>query len=96
MPNFTTKYVNKVPLVDTECPACKTGFLKMGKFGNPLCLTCKSAFKESKYPEKTSPDAQKGALDPSIVDKGGILLDEIANVNKRLDKLIAYLVKKLG
>ena len=71
---FTQQYVDELPMVDTLCPICKTGYIRSGKY-SPLCLECHSAFRLSNTSSKAKPPEIKiipiSRLDPK--DKEEIL-----------------------
>ena len=58
MPNsksqYQTKWVQKLPPIGEQCPICEKGILQEGKYGGILCYECKTVWKLSKYPPKTT------------------------------------------
>ena len=56
---YQTIWVQEDEMPDEEetCPRCKTGILKVGKYGGIICYECRSAWKISKYPFKETPES---------------------------------------
>lgn len=89
-----------------SCPQCKVGILKerTGPFGDFLGCSkypdCKYVLKEKTggYPTpQATPGAQNSPIkEVSKVNGELLIIERIDAINARLDKLIEYIVKKLG
>ena len=85
---------NEYPQIGTECPKCENGVIASSQYGGMWCKSCKWKWKESKFPPKSP--AEKKVENTGEIMKHEEIVTGFKELNKRLDTLIEFLIKKLG